>query len=83
MKAYMKPQIEVEVYQLQQDIAQNCHIVVHMGPSEGGHPVCEDYKPPFMSMNTYAAKRPVNVSFFEDTNCDCYYSATNGQYFTS
>ncbi len=78
----MKPQIEVEVYQLQQDIAQNCSIVVHSGPAIGSHPLCGDYRDPFAVMDMYAAKRPVNVNFYEDTNCNCYYTSS-GKYFSS
>lgn len=79
MKNYTKPQIEVEVYQLAESIAQNCANVVNIGPTEGGHPYCSEYKDPYESMR---ASVPKGVNFYDDTGCTCYYTSS-GNYFTS
>lgn len=80
--------IEFEAYELNASIASNCSIVVSNGPAVGNHELCEDYDDPFaMALqntrslySTYAVK---NVQFYEDTNCDCYYSSSDSGYWTS
>lgn len=80
-KKYVAPKMEIEMYELNTAIASNCAVVVNNGPEMGSHQQCADYKDPFgvMTLNegTY------NVQFYEDTNCDCYYSASDTGYWTS
>lgn len=84
-KTYMKPTIEIEVYSLSASIASNCGIVVSNGPAMGTHPQCDDYVDPFggASGNTVSPMATYNVQFYEDTNCDCYYSASDFGYWMS
>ena len=84
-KVYVTPTVEIERYELDANIASNCGIVVSNGPGVGSHQQCEDYEDPF-AMSTYSMARssgPHNVQFYEDTNCDCYYSASDYGYWTS
>lgn len=80
-KKYVSPQMEVEMYELNKAIANNCAMVVTNGPEMGAHQQCSDYADPF---ETFALEQnSYNVQFYEDTNCDCYYSASDAGYWTS
>ena len=82
-KAYAKPVIEIEEYALDASIASNCAIVVSNGPALGDHPQCDDYEDPF-AISTFSLTGGVyNVQFYEDTNCDCYYSSSDSGYWMS
>lgn len=81
-KVYNKPSVEVERYELNKSIASNCALVVSNGPALGEHNPCEDYVDPFAETGV-AMYSVYNVSFYEDTNCDCYYSASDMGYWTS
>ncbi|MDO4312478.1 MAG: hypothetical protein Q4C52_05285 [Eubacteriales bacterium] len=76
--------MEIELYELNASIASNCAVVVSNGPAVGNHEQCDDYEDPF-AMSTYSMQRsgPYNVQFYEDTNCDCYYSSSDYGYWTS
>lgn len=82
-KVYEAPKIEVESYELSSSIASNCSVVVSNGPAMGNHEQCSDYNDPFGMMSTRKARAVYNVQFYEDTNCDCYYSAGDQGYWTS
>lgn len=86
-KVYEAPKIEVEAYELSSSIANNCAIPVTNGPAIGSHQQCDDFKDPFamgmMSMQKARARAVHNVQFYEDTNCDCYYSAGDAGYWMS
>ena len=81
-KVYEKPYVLIERYELNASIASNCAIVVSNGPAMGTHALCDDYEDPFagVSATTYGV---YNVQFYEDTNCDCYYSSNDSGYWTS
>lgn len=80
-KVYEAPTLEIELYQLDANIASNCGIVVHNGPEMGTHRQCSDYNDPFAA---YSARSAVyNVQFYEDTNCDCYTTGGDYGYWTS
>lgn len=80
-KPYETPYLEFEFYELDASIASNCAIVVSNGPAMGTHTQCTDYEDPFeMSVAAYGV---YNVQFYEDTNCDCYYSSSDSGYWTS
>lgn len=85
-KRYEAPTLEFEEYELDANIASHCGIVVSNGPAVGNHKQCEDYDDPF-NMNQIVENQvmapPYNVWFYEDTNCDCYYSAADSGYWTS
>lgn len=84
-KVYVKPVLEVEFYELDANIASNCSVVVTNGPAVGNHSKCNDYEDPFemsAARSTYSTQA-YNVQFYEDTNCDCYYSASDHGYWTS
>ena len=81
-KAYVKPFVEIERYELNESIASNCKYVVSNGPAMGNHQQCDDYFDPFATDAAVASYSLYNVHFYEDTNCDCEYSATEG-YWTS
>ena len=78
-KKYETPLLETEIFELNENIAQNCKNVVSNGPEEGTHKLCEDYTSPF-SLRKEAV---YDVNFYEDTNCDCYTTGDDGQYWTS
>lgn len=81
-KVYKKPILEFESYELDRSIASNCAVVVSNGPAVGDHAQCTDYEDPFaMTYSTRSAT--YNIWFYEDTNCDCYYSAADGGYWMS
>lgn len=84
-KAYKKPTLEIESYVLDSNIASNCAVVVTNGPEMGDHAQCTDYVDPFAtaSASVYSRSATYNVWFYEDTNCDCYYSAADGGYWMS
>lgn len=79
-KKYKAPTVEFERYKLDSNIASNCAIVVSNGPAMGNHTQCSDYISPY---STRSAEAIYNVQFYEDTNCDCDYSASAFGYWTS
>ena len=84
-RVYEAPVLEIEIYQLDANIAYNCAVVVNMGDEGGGtgQPACDDYlamvgKPTISSFSA----REYNVNFWEST-CDCYTTAGGDGFFTS
>lgn len=84
-QVYEAPRFEVETYELDANIASHCGILVNNGPAVGNHELCDDYEDPFemVQMPADATAASYNVWFYEDTNCDCYYSAADSGYWTS
>lgn len=75
---YEAPDLEIESYELDANIASNCNLVVDMGPEgPGAIEVCEDY---YEKTGEVAAmfSLPHNVQFWSEETCDCYYSAGDG-----
>lgn len=86
-KTYVAPNLEIELYELNASIANNCATVVNMGDYGGGsgEPACNDYLDLVGKLNPDSPSpwsRPHNVSFWENT-CDCYTTASGDGYFTS
>lgn len=83
-KVYSKPLIEIEVYELNANIAANCGNKVSLGPEAPGHTVCSEFEDAFdvASISVYSSG---TTPFYDDgsANCDCYYSSGGGNYFTS
>lgn len=84
-RVYEAPILEIELYELDTNIANNCGVTVEMGP-EGpeAEKVCEDYYEitgEQMPASTTWSRRP-NIDFWTERSCDCYYSAS-GKFFTS
>lgn len=79
-KAYEAPKLEFEVYELNQMIASNCTKVINSGPEHNGQQACRDWLD-LLRPSTLSAT--YNVNFYEDTNCDCYYTSADGIFFTS
>lgn len=83
-KVYEAPMLEIEEYHLDMSIASNCATVVHNGPAMGNHQQCDDYENPFIDDDEIATQSmPHNVTFYQDTGCDCYTTGGNGSYWTS
>lgn len=85
-KVYEKPVLEMECYELGSSVASNCSEVVSNGPAVGNHEQCSDYEDPFEMESRsmmVMSDGPYNVQFYEDTNCDCYYSSSDYGYWTS
>ena len=82
-KQYMKPSIELEVYELDASIAGNCQVVVKVGPEMGDHAMCEGYEDPFGRATFSLRSRPYNVNFYADTGCDCYTTGSDYGQWTS
>lgn len=85
-KVYEAPKIEIEIYELNANIASNCTEVVTMGDYGGGEgePACNDYlnmvgKPP---IETGIAAYAYNINFWKHS-CDCYTTAGGRGFFTS
>lgn len=83
-KVYEAPTLEIEIYELDASIASNCYNVVNNGPEMGEHKQCDDYKGDWgeFSLNRNSDK-PHNVTFYEDTNCDCYTTGGTQGFWTS
>lgn len=84
-RVYEAPVLEIEIYQLDANIAQNCTVVVTMGDYGGreGEPACKDYCDivGLPAPSSYSS-RAYNVNFWENT-CDCYTTAGGLGFFTS
>ena len=81
-KVYEAPEVEIELYELNASIANNCIITVKNGPQMGQHEECENYEDPFATWSKRSGAVH-NVNFYEDTECDCYTTGGNGSYWTS
>lgn len=86
-KVYQAPIVEIEVYELNMNIAQNCSTIVNAGPGlEGVYNTCSDYSGVFgddITDGNGTGSGAYNVNFYEITNCDCYYSSGDSQVWTS
>ena len=82
-KIYEKPMIEIETYVLSASIAANCVDSVTLGPEAPGYTPCRDYDGSFDVFSSGKAKTAVEVPFYNNEICDCYYSSTGGNYMTS
>lgn len=86
-KNYIKPSVEIELYELSDSIASNCNVTVTMGPEAlDAVKVCEDYydKSGESKDGVVFSARSIqhNIDFWTEATCDCYYSAS-GAFFTS
>ena len=83
-KVYSKPSVEIEVYELNADIAANCGSTVSLGPEAPGKVVCEEFEDAF-DVFSLSPRAKGGTPFYSDgsANCDCYYSSGGGLYFTS
>lgn len=83
-KIYVKPAIEIELYELDSNIASNCVTIRDFGPGNPitGDGVCDGF-PSWGLMSTMST----NTSFYQPgdayATCDCYYTAGGESYFTS
>lgn len=87
-KQYVKPYVEVEVYELDAAIAANCGQIISLGPEAPGKTTCEEFEGAFdvFSLRPYASTNSAGgTPFYDDgaAHCDCYYSSGGGTYFTS
>ena len=84
-RVYEAPVLEIEIYQLDANIASNCKVVVSMGDYGGGEgeSACDDYLAMVgLPATSSYSLRPHNVNFWENT-CDCYTTAGGNGFFTS
>ena len=84
-RVYEAPVLEIEIYQLDANIASNCKVVVSMGDYGGGEgeSACDDYLAMVgLPATSSYSLRPHNVNFWENT-CDCYTTAGGDGFFTS
>ena len=83
-KAYSKPLLEIEVYELNTNIASNCGVEVSLGPEAPGKDVCDEFKDAF-EVFSLEPRVAGGTPFYDDgaAHCDCYYSSGGGLYFTS
>lgn len=85
-RVYEAPIMEIELYELDTNIASNCGDVVNMGPEgPGAEDVCKDYydkaEEPYPESATWS-RAAHNIDFWTEESCSCYYSAS-GTFFTS
>ena len=84
-RVYEAPVLEIEIYQLDANIASNCAVVVTMGDYGGGEgeAACNDYLEMVgLPTITGYSLRQHNVNFWE-SSCDCYTTAGGDGFFTS
>lgn len=84
-KVYSKPVVEIEVYELDTNIAANCGNRVTLGPEAPGKTTCSEFEDAF-DIAAYSLSRSIGVTpFYSDgaANCDCYYTSGGQGYFTS
>ena len=83
-KAYSKPLLEIEVYELSTNIAANCGETISLGPEAPGKTTCDEFKDAF-EVFSLDARATGGTPFYSDgaAHCDCYYSSGGGWYFTS
>ena len=83
-KTYSKPLLEIEVYELNTNIAANCGETISLGPEAPGKTTCDEFKDAF-EVFSLDARVTGGTPFYSDgsANCDCYYSSGDGLYFTS
>lgn len=88
-KAYVKPMVEIETYELSASIAANCQTIVSLGPEVTGYVTCEEFRKGFevvININPgYSTMSTGGKPFYsaEAGNCDCYYSSGGYVYLTS
>ena len=84
-KVYSKPVVEIEVYEMNTNIASNCGFEVSFGPEAPGKTTCDKFKDAFEVASLYNMRSTANTPFYEDgaANCDCYYTSGAMGYFTS
>ena len=84
-KVYSKPILEIEVYEMNADIAANCGNRVTLGPEAPGKVTCDEFKDAFEVFSLYTTRSTAGTPFYSDNsaNCDCYYSSGGSTYFTS
>ena len=87
-KAYHKPLIEIERYELNASIAANCGRVISLGPEAPNKHICDEFKDAFEVFSVIPGlgiQSTGGTPFYSDgsANCDCYYSSGGGIYFTS
>lgn len=83
-KAYIKPAIEIEAYELSESIALSCIVIVNQGPGNPllGEPECSYFEDLYGGFSTFAVVE--DKSFYkEGDTCTCYYSSGGESYFTS
>ena len=83
-KAYSKPLLEIEVYELSTNIAANCGKTISLGPEAPGKEICDEFVGAF-DVFSLDARVTGGTPFYSDgsARCDCYYSSGGGLYFTS
>ena len=83
-KTYSKPALEVEEFQLNKSIAENCGTTVSLGPEAPGKDVCKEFEDSF-DVEVYSLRSVNQTPFYDDgaANCDCYYTSGSASYFTS
>lgn len=84
-KAYEAPALEVEIFELNANIAGSCNTVVNSGPAIDGYrdTVCEGYDDGEGGITWSARSAPLPTDFYDTSVCDCKYSSTGQGYFTS
>lgn len=90
-KKYQKPQVSIEVFTMNENIATGCGEIINMGPGDEtwGYEACTN--PPMedvpgeislFTWNPGDKRDPARANFYPET-CECYYNAGNSTVFTS
>lgn len=80
-KVYTAPKLEMEIYQLNGNIANNCGSGVTNGPETIDHPACEDF-PPIFPQNRMLRSIGETV-VFDDKSCHCTTTGGDGAFWQS
>ena len=74
-KAYVKPDLEYENYELDAAIATGCTYKVNLGPGDMQNDTCSDYAQPLSAGRMRSAASDTIVGSFYEGSCSCYLSA--------
>lgn len=86
-KLYNKPEVKIEFFTMNENIAAGCGNVVNLGPGDGSHDRCSDY-PDMPDEISLFAWNPgdhmdaLNANFYPGS-CECYMNAGDTTLFTS
>lgn len=80
-KAYVKPMVQFEEFELNTAIAAGCESTVSLGPGDAANPVCKEYDQSPWSLRGRASD-PLDITFYEGS-CSCYLSSVGSTLLTS
>lgn len=81
-KAYNRPEVKIELFELNEKIAAGCTVIVDFGPDEGCRGYNDGNVPDDISLYNYRTTR-TNFYNSAEAGCECYMNAGDSVMFTS